>query len=45
MLGHTDDAVLHHGVRDADIAYLEKPFAPQALLRKVRESLDAVPRA
>jgi len=42
MSGYTDDAILHHGVRDANAAYLQKPFSPEALASKVRSLLDAV---
>lgn len=37
--GYTDDAILHRGVEAARVAFLQKPYAPVALTRKVREVL------
>jgi nitrogen-specific signal transduction histidine kinase/CheY-like chemotaxis protein len=41
MSGHTDETVLRHGVVEASVAFLQKPFRPTDLARKVREVLDA----
>jgi CheY-like chemotaxis protein len=40
MSVYTDDAIVHHGVLDPGIAYIQKPFTPEALASKVREILD-----
>jgi two-component system sensor histidine kinase EvgS len=37
--GYTDDAVLRHGVMEAEVAFLQKPFTAAALLAQVRAVL------
>lgn len=39
MSGYTDDSIAHSGILDSDIAFIEKPFSPDSLVRKVRDVL------
>jgi PAS domain S-box-containing protein len=41
MSGYTDDDVLRHGVVESADAFIQKPFTPLGLARKVRQVLDA----
>jgi PAS domain S-box-containing protein len=40
MSGYTDEAIARHGVLEPGITYVQKPFSPDALARKVRDVLD-----
>ena len=40
MSGYTDGAITHHGMLDPGTTLVEKPFSPDALIRKIREVLS-----
>jgi two-component system cell cycle sensor histidine kinase/response regulator CckA len=41
MSGYTDDAIIRHNVLESGAAFLQKPFTPASLARKIREVLNA----
>jgi len=44
MSGYTENAIVHHGILDSGLAYLQKPIIPDQLARRVREVLDSRPK-
>jgi FixJ family two-component response regulator len=41
MSGYSDEAVARHGILEPGLAFLQKPFSRDALVRKVRDVLDS----
>jgi PAS domain S-box-containing protein len=44
MSGYTDDAIVRHGLLDASLNFIQKPFDAASVARKVREVLDSEAR-
>ena len=42
MSGYTDESISRQGLLEPGMELLQKPFAPAALLKRVRRTLDAV---
>lgn len=40
MSGYTDDSIARQRILDPDVFFLQKPFTPRTMVRKVREALD-----
>ena len=41
MSGYTDNSIVHHGVLDKGIMFIQKPFPMMEFMWKIRETLDA----
>ncbi len=40
LSGYTNDAIVQHGIQEAETSFLQKPFTPAVLAAKVRSALD-----
>ena len=43
MSGYTDGAIAHHGVLEPGVAFVQKPFTPAVVSRRIRELLEETP--
>jgi len=41
MSGYTDEAIVRQGVLDPSVVFVQKPYSPAGLLRKLRGALDS----
>ena len=44
MSGYTDNAIVHHGILEEGIDFIQKPFGFDRLAKKVREVIDKEPQ-
>lgn len=42
MSGYTDDAIVEHGVLEEGTHFIQKPFTPERLIRKIRSLLSKI---
>jgi PAS domain S-box-containing protein len=40
MSGYTDNAIVHDGILERDVDFIQKPIRPQKLLQRIRQVLD-----
>ncbi|MCL5883843.1 MAG: PAS domain S-box protein [Deltaproteobacteria bacterium] len=45
LSGYTDDAIVRHGVLEAGVEFIQKPFRPAELVQRIRTLLNAEDRA
>ncbi len=43
MSGYTDDAIIHHGVLESGMAFIQKPFTIENLMKKIRRVMEKRP--
>jgi two-component system, cell cycle sensor histidine kinase and response regulator CckA len=41
--GYTDDAIARQGILDPEVAFIQKPYRPKALAKKIRQVLNGRP--
>jgi DNA-binding NtrC family response regulator len=42
MSGYTDDEIIRSAIQGSEVPYLQKPFSPAVLAKKIRELFDGV---
>jgi two-component system, cell cycle sensor histidine kinase and response regulator CckA len=42
MSSYIDESAVRQGIREKNVAYVQKPFSPMSLAKKVKEVLDGL---